>query len=251
MHPPNDPVRELLSRYREAIEPAPQVIDDQFTRVMAQVAASSPPTHQRRPWPAWAILGAIAAGILLGLVALGTYIEFRVDAAVHASLAEYHATRSPTRDLAIEPSASLPPHFVPAAKLPTSQNPAEPSPPALPPESSVAEPTLPPVVPVPPQPRRRTPELDADALIRENHLISAARTAQAAADWPSVLAATAEHKREFPNGALVEERLVLEAAAACSAGHHQRGQRALTSLARRFPTSPALARVRELCTPTP
>ena len=99
-------------------------------------------------------------------------------------------------------------------------------------------------------PRRRPRPaaiLDADTLREEGVLLSQARDALARGEWARVLTHVEQHRRAHPQGALLEERLVLEAAAACESGDRPRGQAALRALRRRFPGSLALSRVAAVC----
>src|SRR5690606_20274980 len=117
----------------------------------------------------------------------------------------------------------------------------EPEEPAVPP-SVAPEPTT---VSRPQRPAAAV--VDADALLRESAPLSQAGEAQARGDWPRVLELVDEHRRSHPQGSLLEERLVLEAAAACKAGQRGRGERAMQTLRRRFPRSLAWARVADMC----
>lgn len=89
--------------------------------------------------------------------------------------------------------------------------------------------------------------LDADTLREEGVLLSQARDALARGEWARVLTHVEQHRRAHPQGALIEERLVLEAAAACESGDRPRGLGALRALRRRFPGSLALSRVAAVC----
>jgi hypothetical protein len=56
-----------------------------------------------------------------------------------------------------------------------------------------------------------------------------------------------EHATRFPQGVLVQERLGIDAVAACTLGERERGLQSLRALSRRAPSAPLLARARSAC----
>jgi hypothetical protein len=66
-----------------------------------------------------------------------------------------------------------------------------------------------------------------------------------------VLALSADHEREFPRGAFVEERQAARAVARCSSRETNAAERESVALAftSQFPRSPQRARVEDACTP--
>ncbi|MBA3544963.1 MAG: hypothetical protein H0T76_00620 [Nannocystis sp.] len=245
-----DPTKSLARQYREAIEPTPAHIERERARLMERIAAEAqaspaPPKRVNRVL----LVGSLAAALLLVWGALHVYIDLSVQRAVDASLAARQgAAPAQPRDVIfptepalslVAPPMTLPPevreHAGASGTAPLSEAPM--------PAVRVATPTS-------ARPPRGTPEVDADELLREGALLSRAREAQARGDWSRVLELVDEHKTSHPQGGLLEERLVLEAAAACSAGQRTRAQKATQALRRRFPRSLALARVADMCKET-
>lgn len=246
---PSDHTRALLRAYRAALEPPPGTLERQRARVQARLAEPPIPVP-RRIWP---LLAGVAALLALCVAGLGLYIDARVQRAVDASLAERSHTpdpapgtarlRSPARELPARHAVVAPP---PAATPTTAATPhidaSEPIT-ATTDASDAGEPTT-------TATRRRSRPaaiLDADTLREEGVLLSQARDALARGEWARVLTHVEQHRRAHPQGALLEERLVLEAAAACESGDRPRGQAALRALRRRFPGSLALSRVAAVC----
>jgi hypothetical protein len=283
MQPHDDPIKRLARQYRAAIEPGPAHVEHERARLMERLAAPAPasPARPRRVHRGL-LFGAVAAALLLLWGALGAYIDVRVQQAVDASLAARQAAPGERRSAIIEdeprrgaarrsaimadepPRSAVPPlspiavsgdASSPPSAVPT---PASSSPIAVPGDSSrdveASAPAL--GVPTSANGRQATPrssrshgaaELDADELLREGNLLSQAREAEARGDWARALELVDEHRKAYPQGGLLEERLVLEAAAACGAGLQARAQKAAQALRRRFPRSLALARVAEMC----
>ena len=256
---PSDPTRALLRAYRAAIEPPPGALERQHARVHARLAAAPPPPRRRL----WVSIAAAAALLALLIGGLGLYIDARIQRAVDASLAQRSADGNatgvaqdhppaPRREPARAPEPAVTPAPEPVAAPPelvaAPPEPAVPPPPApLEPVVTPAPPAAPAVAPARRRPPSRPSVVDADSLRLEGALLSQARDALARGDWPRVLTLVDTHRREHPQGALLEERLVLEAAAACEAGQAARGQTALRALQQRFPGSLALSRVASAC----
>lgn len=243
----DDPLKDLVRQYRSAIDPTPEHVERERARLLARLAAETPAEPPRRAARPALLVAAVAAALLLVAGALGLYIDLRVRQAVDASLAVKQA-QGPA-PLPLTPREVGPPRAVevapPIGVVPPPAPQLPPDPPLDPPAPELApEPTG---AATASAPRRRPAELDADALIRESVLLSAAREAQARGDWGRVLELVDDHRRSHPHGALLEERLVLEAAAACNSDQRARGQKAVQALRRRFPRSLALARVSDMC----
>jgi hypothetical protein len=66
-------------------------------------------------------------------------------------------------------------------------------------------------------------------------------------DFAAALAFAEEHARDYPRGSLTEERLILEAVAACRGAERERGLAAAKQLREQFPNTSALAKVEQSC----
>jgi hypothetical protein len=142
----------------------------------------------------------------------------------------------------------------PAVKQPASV--ARPTPTVTQPPAPMADPPseLPSPAP-PPMPAKTlqtaepvsTPPL-RDGLAREVALLSRATTALRAGNAAAALKTLDEHQRQFPRGALSEERSAAKAQALCSLGRNDEGRVELSHLA---PHSPAAQVARQLCDAPP
>ncbi len=252
---PSDHTRALLRAYRAALEPPPGTLERQRARVQARLAEPPIPAP-RRIWP---LLVGVAALLALGIAGLGLYIDARVQRAVDASLAERSHTPDPAPGTARlrSPARELPARHAVVATPPAVTPPSDASEPAATPHLDVTEPATattdaseagePTTTAATRRRSRPAAILDADTLREEGVLLSQARDALARGEWARVLTHVEQHRRAHPQGALLEERLVLEAAAACESGDRPRGQAALRALRRRFPGSLALSRVAAVC----
>jgi hypothetical protein len=101
----------------------------------------------------------------------------------------------------------------------------------------------------------RTPEraiqTDADApppsIDGELELLGAAQTALQKQRPTRALSLLQEHAFRFPTGAMVEERMAMQALALCGLQRRHAAQTVLSSLAARGSSSPLLPRVRSQC----
>lgn len=98
-------------------------------------------------------------------------------------------------------------------------------------------------------PERRTRHVSKDmpALDAELALLRAARAALAVGDPAAALASIEQHARRFPDGHLVEERMLLRAQAQCELGRRAEARASAAELVRRFPDSPHARTVVGLC----
>lgn len=87
----------------------------------------------------------------------------------------------------------------------------------------------------------------ASSLSAETALLESARAALGRGDASTALALLEDHEREFPSGALVEERLASEVFALCGLGRRADAARVAADLLQRAPGSPLRARVLESC----
>ncbi|MCY0989948.1 tetratricopeptide repeat protein [Nannocystis sp. ILAH1] len=88
---------------------------------------------------------------------------------------------------------------------------------------------------------------DMPGLDAELTLLRAARGALGRKDPGAALASLEQHAREFPNGHLVEERMLLTAQAQCELGRRAEARAAAAELVRAFPDSPHARTVAGLC----
>jgi outer membrane protein assembly factor BamD (BamD/ComL family) len=87
----------------------------------------------------------------------------------------------------------------------------------------------------------------SEELADESRLLGRIRKALDAGDFEAALDWAEEHARRHPDGALSEERLILEAVAACRGGRLDRGRACLASLRQRYPGTPAITPVEQAC----
>jgi len=90
------------------------------------------------------------------------------------------------------------------------------------------------------------PETAGD-LRSEHALLRRARTSLRKRDATDALQAVHEHARRYPDGALAQERDVLEILALCANERRDEARAKATSFAERFPGSPLAARLRDSC----
>ena len=93
------------------------------------------------------------------------------------------------------------------------------------------------------------PVTSATDLAEESRLLARLRRALDAGQLDVALDWAEEHARRHPNGALSEERLILEAVAACRDGQVARGRASLAQLRQRHPDATVPAQVDATCTP--
>jgi hypothetical protein len=89
--------------------------------------------------------------------------------------------------------------------------------------------------------------VEASVLAEESRLLAHVRRALHDDDFESALEWAEEHARRHPHGLLTEERLVLEAVAACRGGQRERGLAVATQLREQYPNTPTLAKVEQSC----
>jgi hypothetical protein len=261
-----DDERALLDRYAEVTSPSPSQIEHALTRTLARVEGSSRPpslpnARRRFVWIA-------AAGFATLVFATAAFAGVRwlrarsqpVEPSYGDMRREHaepeHAVHVPEPAPArgrIEP-APEPPELVPA-DAPQMLAPAEiepvhvprrrtePKPPS--PEPEAVEPA--PVEPAPVEPAPVEPPAEASVLAEESRLLAHARRALHEDDFESALAWAEEHARRHPHGLLTEERLVLEAVAACRSGQRERGLEVASQLRAQYPNTPTLAKVEQSC----
>ena len=253
----DDEQRTLLVAYARATGPRPAEVDHALTRTLARIESETERGARRLPRRRRGRVLIMAASLVL-LIGAGAamaavhWLELRsAPAPAPANAARHDHDVPPNVDRTVaptQPSTSAPaPAPVPALDEAPSTTPPAPQPdtntePPTPRRRARAEPNK-----VEPEP---TPT-PAHQLADENHLLTKLRRALDAGQYASALDWADEHARRHPKGALTEERLLLEAVAACRSGQTTRGRAAIGQLRDRFPGSPAIARVERACASGP
>ncbi len=103
----------------------------------------------------------------------------------------------------------------------------------------------------PPSTKRGAPR-DAEptaprGLAEELRLVEALRVAVTRGEHAKATALAAKHRREFPDGALIPDRLDLEVTARCASGDLAGGRALAQELRERWPAAPASARSKSAC----
>jgi hypothetical protein len=225
----SDPGRELLELGRSALDPSPAKRAELRARIEAAVAAGAG-APAPRGWGAGYLLGGVAIAGLAGALVWYAASELSSERA-----SEPVAPARPVLDTSAPdaPSSRLDPPAV-------TDPPRAPSPP---PPSELA----------PSAPRERAPRAPhaggapTDSLAAELAIVTAARRALAQGDGQQASAALARHAREFPEGALTEERKALEVLALCATGQQSRAIAAARAFVARYPRSVASSSVRASC----
>jgi hypothetical protein len=257
----NDEERALLDRYAELTSPSPSQIEHALTRTLARLESSSRPpslpnARRRFVWIA-------AAGFTTLVFATAAFAGVRwlrvrsqpVESSYGAKWLEHadpeHAVHVPDPAPArgrIEP-APEPPELVPA-EVPQIFQPTDIEPVHVPRRRT--EPKSPSPAPADVEPPAVEPPAvespaEASVLAEESRLLAHARRALHDDDFESALAWAEEHARRHPHGLLTEERLVLEAVAACRSGQRERGLEVARQLRAQYPSTPTLAKVEQSC----
>jgi hypothetical protein len=251
-----DDERALLDRYAEATSPSPSQIEHALTRTLARVEGSSRPpslpnARRRFVWIA-------AAGFATLVFATAAFAGVRwlrarsqpVEPSYGDMRREHaepeHAVHVPEPAPArgrIEP-APEPSELVPA-EVPQMLTPTDIEPVHVPRRRTEPKQPIPPPATV--EPATVEPPAEASVLAEESRLLAHARRALHDDDFESALAWAEEHARRHPHGLLTEERLVLEAVAACRSGQRERGLEVASQLRAQYPNTPTLAKVEQSC----
>jgi hypothetical protein len=80
----------------------------------------------------------------------------------------------------------------------------------------------------------------------ELRLLDRARQSDARGDFTSVLSASSEHERHYPDGRLAEEREILRVKALIGLGRHHEARQLAAKFRRQFPRSVLLPRLQEM-----
>jgi hypothetical protein len=254
----SDEDRALLGRYADATSPTEAEVEHALTRTLARIESNErqprlPDVRHRFVWLA-------AAGLATLVIATAAYAGVRWFRARSSSSEPSYgaasfdrvdtdtdaiATRPTPGPASVAPVRQVPEHVTEAAAQlePVDAEPVATEPPASKPrqrerakkrEDPSAEPVAPPVA-------------DASVLAEESRLLAHVRRALHDDDFEGALEWAEEHARRHPHGVLTEERLVLEAVAACRGGQRERGLATAKQLRDRFPNTPTLAKVEQAC----
>ena len=233
-------IEELLSVERE-LEPQPE---DVCRRVLRRARASVPRilyAHRAAAVPGrprrW-VVGQIAAAavVLSSLCSAAFYAGYRlkshhggpVPAATPAATPGTTEGSNPGGvSESVDPGVSVAPLWKPAA--------------------SAAAPNRAPRAALPAKGKRTVPARTAsDAYAAELRVLQLAQRAVAGRDYPTALAAIAEHRRQFPAGRLAEEREALRVKALLGLGRSAEAQYAGMVFRERFPQSALRGRVDDM-----
>ncbi|MFN3185269.1 MAG: tetratricopeptide repeat protein [Nannocystaceae bacterium] len=258
-------MQSLLSAYKREVEGSVPDRDRDWRRLVQRIDAGAEPlpveldAPARGRWLPWA-LGAVAAVVLAtcGLTRMGRGASAEVveGAQMARDEADAHAT-----DGALEVSPAE--HGAPthgASPAPAEFEEVGPEPELEPEPEPELEPK-PELAPSTSQSRRRrlrrpepvTPEPEPQTQASESPLIAEARSLRriraALRDGRgrAALRAVAAHERAFPQGALSDELVVLEADALCQVGRRGEARTVADAFVRRHPDSPLAARARRIC----
>lgn len=171
----------------------------------------------------WIVLGALGGGLVIGGVSAAT-------------------TPEPAR--LVEP---LPfPRSVEVAAIAAAPRSEAPTPAAAPAAAEPAAPSEPARAVASPRPAESAPETKVDPLAAELAALDRAREALGAGSATQALSALDAHDRQFPNGPLGPEALMLRIQALAAAGRHGEAARLGDTYLAAHPTGPYARRVRTL-----
>jgi hypothetical protein len=241
----NDEERALLDAYAQATSPSAFEIERALTRTLARIesSASSGSLPRQRHRFVWVAAAGIAT-LVIATAAIAGVRWYRArpqtepqsyGAAQLDRIEDHDAVRSqdplpadaPTR---VEPAPELP-EAIPEGIEPTKAEPATRR------RARAAKDPTPDV----------TPPVDASQLAAESRLLGLVRRAIRDNDFEAALAWAEQHARDYPQGSLTEERLILEAVAACRGGQRERGLAVAKQLREQFPSTAALTKVEQSC----
>lgn len=252
-----DEARALLDAYARATSPSPAEIEHSLTRTLARIESAERSTllPNRRRRFVWAAAAGVAT-LVLATAAIAGIRWYR--ALPEAKPETYGAARFDQVD---SPELETPATSQPALRAQIEQR-APPLDTDDTEASQLHEPTpAPEPIPDPAPGRRARPRpskldtkpaeapkpADASMLAEESRLLAHVRRALRDDDFEAALEWAEEHARRHPQGSLTEERLILEAVAACRGDQRTRGLAAAKQLRDQFPKTAALAKVEQAC----
>lgn len=250
MSPLDDHGRAQLDAYASTVQPAAENRRLNHARLLERIATSDDPPEATVP------LGSTPPAVRWPLVALAAAVL--VTVALGWALRDASETRIPERatqaESTIAPSEPRP-SVLRTPPPPTRSAPApEPKPAPHVPPATAEQPhrgTKPPrgptkVVPKPVPAGTPMPSKTSSRLAAEVVLISEARGKVAEGRDAAALESFRSHARQFPRGALAEERAAWIAILQCRLGRDA-GSRAAAAFLEKHPDSPHVARVRTTC----
>jgi hypothetical protein len=252
----NDEERALLDRYAALTSPSPSQIEHALTRTLARLEGSNRPPNL--PNPRRRFVWIAAAGFATLVFATAAFAGVRWLRALsqpdeRSFGADWLAPAEPAQAVHVPDPAPTGSRIEPA-----------PEPPQLVPEVQMVQPGgIEPVhvprrrtEPKPPNPSPERPDVESpdveppaepSVLAEESRLLAHVRRALHDDDFESALEWAEEHARRHPHGLLTEERLVLEAVAACRSGQRERGLDIAKLLREQYPNTPTLGKVEQSC----
>lgn len=258
----NDEERALLDAYTRATSPSPLEVERALTRTLARIEsserpASVPDRRHRFVWIAAASVAtlAMATGAFAGVRWYRAHAQPEPGVYGAARLDRVDQIIHVIRDAGDRAAAYQRPELAAAVPEPTpepsSDSDSDSAPPPAPADRVRSKHSAANEVPTsdPPPSDPPTSAVESSALAEESRLLTRVRRALAANDFEAALEWAEEHARRHPHGGLIEERLILEAVAACRGGQSDRGLAAAKQLREQFPKTAALAKVDQACVP--
>jgi len=207
-----------------------QLPDASISQIRMRAAEVRPPlsgvtggSTLQRGHGAWKIVSAAVAGVA-------------VVGGVYLASVRVHPTPSPAADGKAQASG---------LRAPAAVNALSPGVPST--NEPVASAALAPASGTGVDERRASARRKSDRLAEEVSLMSRAETALKARHYTTTLRLLDEHQRQFPNGALAEERIAARAQALCGLGRTSEATTELNALSRATPGSPLANSARAAC----
>lgn len=200
-------------------------IEAALEKVTAQIGAGAGATGTGLSMTAKiGIVGALIGVVgVIGLLSRDSEPEPKPSAPVVAAAPEPEAPEVP-----VEPE----PEIVEAPKEPERQQPEQPKEPEAVPEEPAR-----PVAKKRPTPKDPEPADDDDSLMAELALLQRTRKALRSGRPEDALKTAAQHRREFPDGRLAEERDATEVSALCALGRGDEARRKAAAFERAHPNA--------------
>ncbi len=223
----------LLDEFKADATPGPEAIESALRSAQAGGPAG-PSTAGMSLAGKLAIVGFVGVVVAVGLWLTGDDSGDVVATAHTASVV-------PAVEAAVPETAPEPEQKTTAAPAPVEEAPTPTAKPATPgrrspPETGGAAPV-----------KSATATPADDDLVRQMKLMADARRALKADDPQRAHALLGRYAREFPGGSFAEQAAALEVDALCGLGRDDQAEAAARKFAKRWPSSPSAARVRQAC----
>ena len=251
----SEDMQSLLSAYKAEVEQSVPDRERDWGRLVQRIDAGTEPlpvdldAPPHRRWLPW-VLGAAAA------IALATWGLGRVDwgrsteevGGAHMAVDEAEAPSSVRAVEVTPPEASAPVRRVKPTQ-PAVESESEPESELEPEPEAVPKPRRRERAPQPqplakPEPK---PAPTESPIVAEARSLRRIRAALRDGRGRAALQRVAAHERAFPEGALSDELVVLEADALCQIGRADEARKVAAAFVRRSPGSPLAARARRIC----